>query len=58
MKRNRRILLVLWILSLIGISIRGGQITYGIFFLLTLIPIVSLIYILAVILLFKIYQSL
>ena len=58
MKRNRRILLVLWILSLIGISIHGGQITYGIFFLLTLIPIVSLIYILAVILLFKIYQSL
>ena len=58
MKRNGRILLVLWILSLIGISIHGGQITYGIFFLLTLIPIVSLIYILAVILLFKIYQSL
>ena len=50
--------MVLWILSLIGISIRGGQITYGIFFLLTMIPVISLVYILAVILLFKIYQSL
>ncbi len=58
MKRNRRILLVLWILSLIGISFRGGQITYGVFFLLTLIPVIALAYILAVILLFKIYQSL
>ena len=58
MKRNRRILLVLWILSLIGISFYGGAVSYGIFFLLTFLPVVSLLYILAVIALFKIYQNL
>ena len=58
MKRNFGILLLLWILSLIGISFFGGPVSYGFFFLLTLIPIVSLIYIFLVILLFKIYQDL
>ena len=58
MKHNRRILLVLWILSLIGISFYGGAVSYGIFFLLTFLPVVSLLYILAVIALFKIYQNL
>lgn len=58
MKRNRRVLLVLWILSLVGISFHGGQITYGIFFMLTLIPILALLYIGLVVSLFKIYQNL
>ena len=58
MKRNFRILLGLWILSIIGISLRGGPVTYGIFFLLTFLPVSSLFYIWLVILLFKIYQDL
>ena len=57
MKRNLRILLGLWILSLIGISLRGGPVTYGIFFLLTLLPAASFFYIRLVIFLFKIYQN-
>ena len=57
MKRNRIILLILWILSLIGISFYGGQISYGLFMLFSLIPIISLLYILCVYLLFKIYQN-
>lgn len=58
MKRNFRILLSLWILSIIGISLRGGPVTYGIFFLFTLLPVSSLFYIWLVILLFKIFQDL
>ena len=57
MKRNSILLLVLWILSLAGISFIGGQIAYGLFFLFTLMPVFSLLYCLLVIVLFKIYQS-
>lgn len=57
MKRNRIILTVLWLLSLAGISLQGGPVTYGIFNLLTLIPLLSLAYIALVIHLFKIYQN-
>lgn len=57
MKRNRIILLILWILSLIGISFYGGLISYGLFMFFSLIPIISLLYILCVYLLFKIYQN-
>ncbi|MCR5747902.1 MAG: DUF58 domain-containing protein [Lachnospiraceae bacterium] len=58
MRRNRVILFVLWLFSLVGISFYGGDISYGIFITLTLIPIVSCIYILCVYFLFKIYQEL
>ena len=57
MKRNRIILLILWVLSLIGISFYGGLISYGLFMLFSLIPIISLLYIMCVYLLFKIYQN-
>ena len=57
MRRSRLILLVLWLLSLAGISVSGGEITYGLFFLLTLIPVLALLYIFLVIRLFKIYQN-
>jgi len=57
MKRNRIIISVLWVLSLVAISYYGGPISYGLFALVTLIPIISLIYILCVFLLFKIYQN-
>lgn len=47
----------MWILSLIGISFRGGAVSYGIFAVLTLIPVFSLLYLFAVYILFHIYQN-
>ena len=58
MKRNRIILFLLWVLSLVGISFYGGPISYGFFVVLTLIPVISVIYMICVFVLFKIYQSL
>lgn len=57
MRRNRIIWFCLWILSLVGITFRGGVISYGIFALLTLIPVFSLLYLLIVYILFHIYQN-
>ena len=56
MLRNRLILAALWILSLVGISFYGGPVTYGFFFVMTLIPVILLIYLLLVLARFKIYQ--
>ena len=56
MLRNRLILAALWILSLIGISFYGGPVTYGFFAVMTLIPVILLIYLLLVLARFKIYQ--
>ena len=47
----------MWILSLAGISFRGGAVSYGLFAVLTLIPIFSLLYLFAVYILFHIYQN-
>lgn len=58
MKRNRFIFAGLWILSLIGISIYGGPVTFGFFTLMTMIPLVSLLYLILVYFFFRIYQSL
>ena len=58
MRRNRIILLILWILTLVGISFYGGPISYGFFIVISLIPIVSILYILCVIWQFRIYQKL
>lgn len=58
MLRNKIIWLCLWILSLVGISLRGGAVTYGFFTALTLVPLISLLYLLAVYMLFHIYQEL
>ena len=49
-------LLGLWLLSLVAISFYGGAVSYGFFFGLTLVPVVSAVYLLAVYLRFKIYQ--
>ncbi|MCR5626389.1 MAG: DUF58 domain-containing protein [Lachnospiraceae bacterium] len=57
MRRNRIILLILWISSLIGISFYGGVISYSFFALFTLIPVISLIYILYVHIFFRIFQD-
>lgn len=56
MNRNRIIWLVLWILSLVGISFFGGNITYSFFFVMTFIPVFSLLYLLYVYTCFRIYQ--
>ncbi|MCR5267738.1 MAG: DUF58 domain-containing protein [Lachnospiraceae bacterium] len=58
MRRNRIILLLLWILSLIAISFYGGAVSYGFFTVLTLIPVVSFLYLILVIMQFRIYQRL
>lgn len=57
MLKNRLIWLSLFILSLVAISFRGGAISYGFFFSVLLIPVLSLFYILLVFFTFKIYQK-
>lgn len=57
MRRNRMIWICLWVLSLVGISFWGGTVSYGLFAALTLVPIFSLLYLLAVYILFHIYQN-
>ena len=54
--RNRIVFLCLWVLSLVGISLYGGPISYGIFAMLTFLPVVSLFYVIYVYLSFRIYQ--
>ena len=58
MTRNRIIWFCLWVLSIVGISLRGGAVTYGFFTVLTLVPVFSALYLLAVYALFHIYQEL
>lgn len=57
MKVRRCLLGVLWVLSLTAISFYGGAVSYGFFFGVTLIPVISLIYLLCVLFRFKIYQE-
>ena len=57
MKLRRCIFAALWILSLVGISFYGGAVSYGFFFMLTLVPVVSFIYLIAVYFGFRIYQE-
>ena len=56
MRIRRFCLIVLWILSLVAISVQGGVISYSFFFGVTILPIFSLVYMLFVYFLFKIYQ--
>lgn len=58
MRKNRILFLCLWILSLAAISCFGGVVSYGFFFGMSLLPLVSLIYIGCVYFRFKIYQEL
>ncbi len=57
MKKRRCLYGGLWVLSLVGISFYGGAVSYGFFFGVTLIPLVSLIYLSCVYSRFKIYQE-
>ena len=58
MKKNRIIWAILLIISLVGISWFGGPVSYGFFAVLVIIPLVSLLYLLLVSILFRIYQDL
>lgn len=57
MRVRRGVFLVLWILSLIGIFFYGGVISYGMFWGLTLLPVVSAVYLILVMFQFRIYQE-
>ncbi len=57
MKWRRVVLLILWILLLIGISFYGGAISYGFFWGVTLIPVLSFLYLFCVFIQFRIYQE-
>ena len=57
MKTRRIIWLILWILSVVAISFYGGAVSYGFFFCITLLPIISLIYLICVFAGFRIYQE-
>lgn len=57
MRRNRIIWLVLWGLSLVAITYYGGAISYGLFWGVSLVPIVAIVYIILVFFRFRIYQE-
>ena len=48
MKIRNWILLDLWVLSLAAISYYGGAVSYGIFWGITFIPVISLLYLIFV----------
>lgn len=58
MRRNRLIWGIVWIISIVGISFFGGTVSYGFFIAVTLLPIVSVVYLLYVYFCFHIYQEL
>ncbi len=56
--RSRRIgWFMAWVLSLVAISFYGGAISYGLFFGISLIPVVAIIYLGLVYFRFRIYQE-
>ena len=57
MRRSRIAALLLFVLSLICISFKGGPVSYGFFFFTLFVPLISFIYTLIVYLRFKIYQE-
>lgn len=57
MKVRRGVFFIMWLLSLAAISFFGGAVSYGLFFGVSLLPVVSLGYIAYVYFRFKIYQE-
>lgn len=57
MKIRRWILLCLWILSLVAISFYGGTVSYGLFFGVTLLPVLSFVYLFLVYRCFTLHQK-
>jgi len=56
LKRNRIIWIVLLVLSIVAISFYGGVVSFGFFYTMLLVPVVSLLYLLYVFIFFRIYQ--
>lgn len=57
MKARRWIFLMMWVLSLAAITCYGGAVSYGLFFGMSLLPAISIGYIVWVYFRFKIYQE-
>lgn len=57
MRTRRAVFGVSWLLSLVAISFYGGTVSYGLFFALTLLPFLSLLYIVCVWFRYKVYQE-
>ena len=57
LKIRRWIFFVLWMLSLAAITFFGGTVSYGLFWGMTLLPVVSVTYIAFVYFRFKVYQE-
>lgn len=57
MRKRRWIWFLLWILTIVWISFYGGTLPYAAFFAVTLIPVISGIYLILVYFFFKIYQE-
>ena len=57
MKIRRISLFIVWLCSLIAISVYGGAISYGIFFCVSALPVISLVYLVCVYSRFRIYQE-
>lgn len=57
MGKRRAVFGVLWLLSLVAISFYGGTVSYGLFFALTLLPLLSFFYIVCVWFRYKVYQE-
>ena len=57
MRVRRCIWGICWLLSLVLISLYGGTVSYGIFFSITLVPLISFLYILFVWIFHRIYQE-
>lgn len=57
MRAHRLLLFLVWLCSLLAISVYGGAVSYGIFFFVSLLPVVSFVYLLCVYSRFRIYQE-
>lgn len=57
MGKRRAVFGAAWLLSLMTISFYGGTVSYGLFFALTLIPLLSLFYIVCVWFRYRVYQE-
>lgn len=57
MRKRRAVFCVSWLFSLVAISFYGGTVSYGLFFALTLLPLLSFFYIVCVWFRYKVYQE-
>lgn len=58
LKKRRIIFFAVWVLSLVLISFYGGPVSYGFFYAVTLLPVISFVYVILVFFFFKTYQEL